>query len=254
MEEKKPLTLEEKQEIILEELKDVDKFCRANNIRYSITYGTLLGAIRHGGFIPWDDDADICMLREDYDRFAATYKSEKYHVLQFVNHPEDKEVFHNGYLKINDPTTYIATHQNGIKYGVAVDIFPFDPVPEDKKERHRYNHKVRKIYNRLYHRHKKDPISIIKSYRHSVDEWWKMLDDTLHEGKYDDSRLLTQFFCAEEDEVLLSKDLFDNLIDIPFNGYNLLGFKDYHKYLVASYGENYMTPKVWAQNFEIYKK
>ena len=93
MEEKKPLTLEEKQEIILDQLKDVDRFCRENHIKYSIAYGTLLGAIRHGGFIPWDDDADICMLREDYDRFAASYKSEKYHMLQFCHNHEDKEVF-----------------------------------------------------------------------------------------------------------------------------------------------------------------
>ena len=254
MEEKKPLTLEEKQEIILDQLKDVDRFCRENHIKYSIAYGTLLGAIRHGGFIPWDDDADICMLREDYDRFAASYKSEKYHMLQFCHNHEDKEVFFNGYLKINDPTTYIANHQNVIKYGVALDIFPLDSVPEEKEERHKYNHTIRQLNNRLYHRHKKDPLSIVKSYTHSTDYWWRRLDDALHQKKYEDSPLVTQFFCADEDEVLLRKDLFDELIDISFCGYKFLGFKEYHKYLVESYGENYMTPKQWAQNFTIYRK
>ena len=254
MEEKKPLTIEEKQAIIFDELKDVDKFCRDNNIRYSIAYGTLLGAIRHGGFIPWDDDADICMLREDYDRFVSTYKSEKYHLLQYCHNSKEKEVFFNGYLKINDPTTYIGTDQNLIKYGVAIDIFPLDSVPEDKVERHKYNHKIRSLNNRLYHRHKKDPISIIKSYRHSIDKWWELLNKALHEEKYKDSPIVTQFFCASEDEVILRKDLFDELIDIPFNGYNLLGFKDYHNYLVASYGKDYMVPRHWAQNFTIYRK
>ncbi len=254
MEEKTPLTIEEKQEIILDELRDVDRFCRENNIRYSLAYGTLLGAVRHGGFIPWDDDADIIMLREDYDRFVASYKSDKYHMLQFCHNTEGKEVFFNGYLKINDPNTFIASNQNIIKYGVALDIFPLDSVPEDKDERHRLNHKIRRLNNRLYHRHKKDPISIIKSYRHTVDKWWKILDKALHENKYNNSPIVTQFFCADEDEVILRKEMFDELIDIPFNGHNFLAFKDYHNYLVASYGENYMIPKHWAQDFIIYRK
>ena len=254
MSKDKPLTIEEKQNIIFDQLKDVDRFCRENNIKYSIAYGTMLGAIRHGGFIPWDDDADILMLREDYDRFAATYKSDRFHLLQFVHSPESKEVFFNGYLKVNDPSTYIATKQNIIKYGVALDVFPLDPIPENKEQRKIYNHKIRRIFNRLYHRHKKDPISFIKSYRYSIDEWWNKLDKALHEGTFNDSKLVTQFFCAEEDEVVLHKDLFNELIDIPFNGYNLLGFKDYHNYLVQSYGEDYMKPRLWAQNFEIYRK
>lgn len=256
MEEKKPLTLLEKQAIIFDQLKEVDQFCRANNIKYSIAYGTLLGAIRHGGFVPWDDDADIIMLREDYDKFASTFKSDRFHMLQFTHNPEDKEIFFNGYLKINDPSTYIASKQHLIKYGVGMDIFPLDPVPEDDKQRHIVNHKIRRISNRLWHRHKKDPVSIIKAYRHSLDEWWNILNNALQEErlKYMDSPIVTQFFCAKEDEVILRKSFFDELIEIPFNGYNFFAFKDYHEYLTISYGEDYMTPKTWAQDFEIYRK
>ena len=58
---------------LLDILTDVDRFCRSEGLRYSIAYGTLLGAVRHKGFIPWDDDVDILMPRPDFERFIASY-------------------------------------------------------------------------------------------------------------------------------------------------------------------------------------
>ena len=72
------LTLPELQSICLEILIDIDDFCTKNNIRYSLAHGTLIGAIRHKGFIPWDDDLDINMPRPDYEKFKNTYKSDKF--------------------------------------------------------------------------------------------------------------------------------------------------------------------------------
>lgn len=72
----KEMTLREVQLFELDILKDVHEFCMANHINYSLAYGTLIGAIRHKGFIPWDDDIDIVMPRPDYDRFCRTYKSQ----------------------------------------------------------------------------------------------------------------------------------------------------------------------------------
>ena len=67
------LTLKELQQASLDILKDVHSFCEANQIQYSIAYGTLIGALRHKGFIPWDDDVDIVMPRPDFERFCKIY-------------------------------------------------------------------------------------------------------------------------------------------------------------------------------------
>lgn len=254
MDEKKELTVEEKQELIFEILKDIDAFCRANDIKYSISDGTMLGAIRHGGFIPWDDDADICMLREDFDRFAATYKSDRYQLL-YKSGGED-EYFYGGYIKINDPRTISgeAGKLNKFKYGVFVDIFPFEDVPEDETERNLYMHNIRRIDNRLYHSHKRDLLSLIKTRGKCPEEWWKKLDSAVHQQKYSGSPLVGQSICVKDDRVVLRKDMFDDIVDIPFQGYMLRGFRKHHEYLKFLFGEDYMTPKKWAHNFVVYMK
>lgn len=254
MKEKTPLTLEEKHEILFDIMKDVDSFCRDNNIRYSISDGTMLGAIRHGGFIPWDDDIDICMLREDFDRFAANYKSDKYHLLYKTDN--DTEFFNAGFMKVNDPTTYWEGPEKKLIYehGVAIDIFPFDGVPEDEKERKDWMHLIRSVDNRLYHKHKKDLLSKFKSRGLSIDGWWNKLNELVHDSRYDDSPLVGQTVCVKGDHVVMRKDMFDNIVDIPFNGYNFRGFGDYHGYLSFLFGSDYMTPKKWAHDFTIYRR
>lgn len=254
MEGKKELSLKEKQDILFEMLKDVDAFCRANNIKYSISDGTMLGAIRHGGFIPWDDDADLCMLRKDFDKFVATYKSDRFQMLHRTK--TDDESFFFGYVKINDPLTY--RYKKGkhgaIKHGVCMDIFPFEAVPEDEKERKKFMHGIRSTENRLYHSQMHDLFSKIKSCKHNIKGWCKKLDSLVHQDKYKDSPLVGQSMCINNDNVVLPKRLFENIVDIPFNGYLLRGFGDSHEYLTKLFGEDYMTPKQWAHDEIIYRK
>lgn len=254
MENGQELTLEEKQSILFDIMKEIDVFCRANGIKYSLSDGTMLGAVRHNGFIPWDDDADICMLREDFDKFAKTFKSDKYHLLYDTN--DENEVLYSGYIKVNDPTTYIPNLYCNAKYGVNVDIFPIESVPEDLKERKTFYHRVRSLNNRLWHRHKKDLLSIIKTYRHSKEYWWNKVDEAVHDGnaKYAGSTLAGQILGIKEDHVLLRKDMFDNLKDYSFEGYNFLGFEDYHTYLMTMFGPDYMIPKKYCHNFTIYRR
>lgn len=97
------LSITEIKRIELEILKDVAQFCESNKLHYSLTFGTLLGAIRHNGFIPWDDDIDIAMPREDYDWFFKNYSSSDY---KAVCYPVDKD-YPYAFGKVMDRKTVV---------------------------------------------------------------------------------------------------------------------------------------------------
>lgn len=220
-------------------MSDVDEFCRENDIPYSISSGTLLGAVRHGGFIPWDDDADMFMLREDFDRFISLYKGRKYHLLYNTRNP--KEHFRAGYIKISDPDTIVKKKNTIAKYGVNIDIFPLDYVPEDENERNIYIGKLIKYQYHLRHRQKKDFLSIIISYRHSIDYWWDKCESEIREGKYKKSPLVAHIMGSRNNRTVINRNRFDNLVDIDFEGRKFRAFCDPHTYLTMVYGD-YMSP------------
>ena len=115
-------------------------------------------------------------------------------------------------------------------------------------------HRVMRLHNRIHHRQKKDIISIIKSYRHSLDWWWNRLDATVHAGTYAGSPLVAQAIGTDNYRTVLRRDRFETLTDIPFEGYNFLGFSDPHSYLEMLYGPDYLTPKKWSHNIRILEK
>ncbi|MBP5787103.1 MAG: LicD family protein [Kiritimatiellae bacterium] len=119
------------QATMLEMMVEFDSFCERFNIKYVITGGTLLGAVRHGGFIPWDDDADIAMTRPEYDKLKRHAKQLKSSTLFFQDHSLDEEYLW-GYGKLRRPNTKLVRagqeHLTG-QTGVFVDIFPMDDIP-----------------------------------------------------------------------------------------------------------------------------
>ena len=117
------------QQMQLAYLLEVDKICRKHNIKYFLGGGTLLGAIRHKGFIPWDDDSDIMMLREDYDRFAEIAQTELPANMTFQSGKTDKNCFYE-FNKLRVEGTVFATdfakEHRSINIGIAFDIFCHD--------------------------------------------------------------------------------------------------------------------------------
>lgn len=118
--------------IQLELLVELDRVCRKNQINYTIFGGTLLGAVRHQGYIPWDDDADVVMLREDYERFKQVIGDLNPNICFFQDHTSDP-AYRWGYGKLRKTgTTFVRAGQEHIKCktGVFIDIFPLDDVPK----------------------------------------------------------------------------------------------------------------------------
>jgi len=136
-----PEELRRMQLIQLSILKEVDRICRKHSINYFLISGTLLGAVRHKGFIPWDDDLDVGFLRDDYERFCVIFAqetdSEKYFCQTWKTDPN----YFWGYGKIRRlGTDYVRLGQEHMKYvrGINIDIFPFDNLPEIDKEWYRF--------------------------------------------------------------------------------------------------------------------
>lgn len=130
--DRKIINVEELKHIQLDMLSDIAEFCEQNQIKYFLAYGTLIGAIRHKGYIPWDDDIDICMPRPDYDKFLRLYnkKDSVYKAVAF----ELDETYKLPFAKVNDTRTVMwETMYEQDMFGVYIDVFPIDGCDKEGK-------------------------------------------------------------------------------------------------------------------------
>ena len=131
-------TLKQLQKAELELLTEFDRICRKNNIKYSLTGGTLLGAVRHGVFIPWDDDVDVAMLRSEYEKFKKALASDLNNNLFYFQDIQATPGYRWGYGKLRKKNTiFLRENQEHMPYeqGIFMDIFPRDGVPDGKISR-----------------------------------------------------------------------------------------------------------------------
>ena len=116
-------------------LKEVDRICSLCNIRYNIIAGTLLGAVRHKGYIPWDDDADVAFLREEYEKFRDACEKELDKSRFYFQDHRNTKGYRWGYGKLRRKgTKFLRKHQEHMPYeqGIFIDIFPLDTVSDIK--------------------------------------------------------------------------------------------------------------------------
>ena len=244
--------LDELKVIQMDVLQAIDKFCRDNAITYSLACGTMLGAIRHGGYIPWDDDIDIYLLRTDYERLMAIFP-ETYNDYYSISSLERNAKWDKPYAKAFDiRTVVIGENKNDVSCGVDIDIFPVDDVPDDEKTWMNYDKKRRKLYTKycqIFGRAplKKEPLCILRWVRRNYLKWFisrRQIAERLDRySKIWNGRGYSRVFeCCQGalQKRPFKKEIFDKIKDYPFENRSFMGFDNYDEYLRNGFGD-YMT-------------
>lgn len=233
-------------------LKELNQLCRENNINYIIDAGTLLGAVRHGGFIPWDDDIDVRMLRADYDTFCEICKHELNENYFLQTYRTDKG-YRWGYARIlKNGTVFIRKDHQEIKSknGIFLDVFPVDNVP-DGFWGHRLYTCISWICRKmLYSQVGKNHANGFWNRMGFVfldcfpKEWaYKGLETLSKRGANIDSKKVRCLaWGAKKETIGFNREWFEETCDIEFEGLTVKAPAKTHEFLVHSFGEDYMTP------------
>lgn len=253
------LTLKELQKEGLKILKEVHAFCEKNDIMYSVAYGTLIGTIRHQGFIPWDDDIDIIMYRADYDRFCDTFVSERY---KLAARPSDDNCLLAFARVYDDKTTFSDAVAPWYckEAGVFIDVFPIDFVT-DNEEDFRQQHAIMLQYwkksvtaRAALGRFRKDKpwIFNLKLMAKKLLYWGstpakKMIDMQIRMA-FDSNQAKptshwSQLSCLDGYEYLNCSD-FTNTSLFPFEDMEVRVMNGYHNVLTECFGDYMQLPPV----------
>ena len=263
------ITTKEYKKIATELLDDFDKVCRVHNIRYSIAYGTLLGAVRHKGFIPWDDDIDVIIPRADYYKLLEV-RDELKENHQIVSIETNKK-FTAPLAKLID--TYTILRQIGhaaekIDLGVYVDIFVYDFIPENKDK----TNLIYKTCNFMqkawgfceYEPNDKYP-RIVNFFRGIANRSGLARKVAIIMDQYAKSRCKRSNYYSclmygykNRKIYIVPQNEFNDLCDYTFEGVKVKGLSDYDKYLSCWYGDYMKLPpieeRVSGHSFEVYHK
>lgn len=245
--------LKQIQKIELEMLLEVDRICKENNIKYTIIGGTLLGAVRHGGFIPWDDDADVAMLRTEYEKFCSLIDEKLDSSKYYFQNMERTEGYRWGYAKLRRKgTLFLRENQEHMKYeqGIFLDIFPIDGTPDNKILRKIHKFRcfcVRKILwskvgkrvgGNYFQRTVYSILSVIpdkiikKLYRGLIIKKNSNTSEVVRTLTYPAPKKLDGYY----------RRWFSETAPILFEGYELEGVKDYQGWLSFEFGDYMKLP------------
>ena len=241
----KEISQQELKFIELELLQKIHDFCCENHIVYYLCGGTLLGAVRHRGFIPWDDDVDIYMPRPDYEKFIACFDGKDCKVMTHLS----SEEYYLPYAKVCDNRTEI--QETVVKTipncGVYVDVFPLDGLSDDRQVAKRIHDKnswymrINSVLALIPPKNRTLKNVIIKAMQKTIPQKviLRRINKISKKYSYNDSALVGVAFGYYGERETLDKKFFEQTIELEFEGRKFNAPGKPHEYLEALYG-NYM--------------
>ena len=247
------LTKEKCRERQLAILSEVAKLCDKFSIQYSLAYGSLIGAVRHKGFIPWDDDIDILLLRKDYERLKNELKKQKdVPWMEMLEEATEVNVF--PYIKVIDNRTLVKADDNNASHGIWIDVFPIDNLPDNPLVRKLFLYKCvlkramvlssitdfssqnlgKKAIVKKFLCHVVRVIGqkkVVESYNRTVVRYENK--DTKYVG------CLSSAYIEKES---MERSVYEGTVPLEFDGHTFSCLKNYDRYLSHLYGSYMQLP------------
>lgn len=270
-----PMSMEEIQVVSLEILKKIAEICEEQDLRYSLAWGTLLGAVRHHGFIPWDDDVDIQMPRPDYLKLKAyfnTHAKELYPLKLFDN--DIKDYPYELARVSNDDYVIDTDNEKPCGLGVFIDIYILDGTRDTFEDAWEYASKTSKyprlifLSTRKYYHFGTTKGTLKKIFKFFVFIYAKIMGKSFFKRKLmsmidKDSYDMKEFvgcvsWCERPKYAVIKKSEFEDMIDFQFEKYKFKGPRQYDKYLRQWYGDYMQLPpekdRIYQHMYNAYKK
>ena len=257
----------------LELLSEIDRICKKWNILYFITYGTLLGAVRHEGFIPWDDDIDIIMFRKDYEKFFQVAKDEINEDMHIISLDGNKAeyCFPNaiGRKAILSPEKLREVHE--FPYPYAVDVFFLDELSE-KEEDEEFRRNMIYMFMQMISavRDKKEKTRLFQTDLEEIEkllkihfdrnqslegQFFRLMDKIFQEYNGEGGKKVVFFPDYLNKDIVFSKSAFTDSLDLPLYNKSFPAPKDYDAILRVLYGEYRKKVKAGgAHGYPFFKK
>ncbi|UJD01832.1 LicD family protein [Streptococcus oralis] len=247
----------------------IHEVCQKIGVKYFLAYGSLIGAVRHKGFIPWDDDMDICMLREDYEKlqdYLIANPDERYEVMSYKNNLNYVYPF----MKVQDNHTYLLEEDVRIdsNMGIYVDIFPVDGYEDDADFKNKMTKLIKKrqlscytfkgitntksLLNSLIRY-----ISVVIFYFTNTNKYVEQIDELAKSRAVADYEQVDYLIYKDMNKPVWKREWLEQVIVGTFEGKEFMIPKHYHEILTSDYGDYMQLPpleqRVSHHDFKLWK-